>query len=835
MTTTRTTQIYPDYYTTSEEASSRKEKNQTNSRYKGFNQTHFTAGDEDQFEQYRYLEDMSPSHTQPIITDNIFSKLKLYIWDGYKDINLDTIDNTFRYIFHKFKKGIFVKIKDGELKVFLPFSKANYVNEWSGQIKGIKDGKFISMIEKITKAEGHRFNPHRVNENIDEWYGNNCLIRYEYPLNEGDSNVDNIKNMLEELCQERKIPDTEFFINRRDFPLLTRNGMEPYHNIWDTDSKKLVSHSYDKYVPILSMSTANRFADIAIPTHNDWARVQSSQGKWFPKSVGVCDDKSFASWDDKVECAVFRGASTGTGVTIETNMRLKASKISLTTDLVDAGITKWNLRPRKIEGNAYLQTIDTENIGFGLVGFMTIEEQAKHKYILHIDGHVSAFRMSNELATGSLMLLVESQWKLWYSDMLQPYVHYVPVSYDLSNLIEIVQWCKDNDEICKNIAINAKKFYDNVLNRDSILDYMQKVVLDITKTMNTPSYPPKKPIDEMLEAEEEFVRNEQKIYNSIYETQPVSRTHKLLSIVHEKVKKVLTKSKFEEHAERGEHIFSNKLSRVIGCKFTGLKMAIKCTNDKKKMKEYIHEAFIGTMAVNKLLENIPNFAYTFGTYKTGDTKKLITEFIPGQTLFEYINSDKFKFSEFRIIMMQLTLALQMAQREHGFIHNDVTPWNIIIYRPTSVTTIDYLVDNDRVVTIKSKVIPVLIDFGKSKIIHNDVHHDFLIPNQKSLIHDILTMILTTVKVIISTRRPHEEFVKCLELVNHFSGTRYLPIPIRTMKDLNIFLKHNAKYAELMSNPKYEIENMNPMYFFKIFKNHVYTTESNLFVPYMQQF
>jgi serine/threonine protein kinase len=446
--------------------------------------------------------------------------------------------------------------------------------------------------------------------------------------------------------------------------------------------------------------------------------------------------------------------------------------------------------------------------------------------------------MSNELATGSVVLLVESQWKLWYSDMLQPYVHYVPVSWDLSNLLEVVQWCKDNDETCKNIAGNAREFYERVLNRDSILDYMQKVIVDITNTMNTPAYPAKKAVDEMLEVEYEFVKTDQENYNictDVYDTPPVFRTHKLLSMAHEEVKKVITESKFEEHAKRGEHIFSSKLSRVIGCKFAGLLMAIKCTDDPKKMKEHVHESFIGITAVNRLLENIPNFAYTFGTYDTGNTKKLITEFIPGQTLFEYINSEKFRFIELRSILFQLTLALHMAQCEHGFIHNDVTPWNVIIYRPPALTTIDYRLESGKVITIKSKAIPVLIDFGKSKIVRNGVHHDLLIPNQKSSIHDIVTMILTTVKVLISSKRPHDEFVKCLALVNNFSGTRYLPFPLRTSKELRIFLKHNAKYAELMSNPKYELENMSHLDFAKILGKHVYTTESNVFVPCMQQF
>ena len=70
--------------------------------------------------------------------------------------------------------------------------------------------------------------------------------------NEGDTNVGTVKNMLETLCATRKVPDIEFFMNRRDFPILTRNGTEPYHGIWG-ENTPLVSHNIPKYLPILSM------------------------------------------------------------------------------------------------------------------------------------------------------------------------------------------------------------------------------------------------------------------------------------------------------------------------------------------------------------------------------------------------------------------------------------------------------------------------------------------------------------------------------------------------------------------------------------------------------
>ena len=50
--------------------------------------------------------------------------------------------------------------------------------------------------------------------------------------------------------------------------------------------------------------------------------------------------------------------------------------------------------------------------------FMNLEEQSKHKYILNIDGHVKAFRLGNELRMGSVILLVDSPYRLWFQDKL---------------------------------------------------------------------------------------------------------------------------------------------------------------------------------------------------------------------------------------------------------------------------------------------------------------------------------------------------------------------------------------------------------------------------------
>ena len=108
-------------------------KKNTNNRYKFFCQSHFTAGDYDQFNSNRDFVNGENLNNE-IINNKLFKNINLNFYDKFKS-NSSSVDNTFNYIFHKFKKGIFVKIRDNKLTTFLPFSKVNFINEWSKYIK----------------------------------------------------------------------------------------------------------------------------------------------------------------------------------------------------------------------------------------------------------------------------------------------------------------------------------------------------------------------------------------------------------------------------------------------------------------------------------------------------------------------------------------------------------------------------------------------------------------------------------------------------------------------------------------------------------------------------
>ena len=103
-------------------------------------------------------------------------------------------------------------------------------------------------------------------------------------MSEGEKTISLIKVMFDELCKNRKVPDISFFYNRRDFTLLTNDETEPYNHIWGTKKLKLLSHNYLKFCTIFSGCSSERYADLLLPTWDDWARVESIENKSIEKN-----------------------------------------------------------------------------------------------------------------------------------------------------------------------------------------------------------------------------------------------------------------------------------------------------------------------------------------------------------------------------------------------------------------------------------------------------------------------------------------------------------------------------------------------------------------------
>jgi len=446
--------------------------------------------------------------------------------------------NTLRYLFYHMKCGIFVMIRDSKLRIFAPFVNSDYRNTWGDKLNLEGDGSLNSY---YSQKDG-LYRDEEVEPDKTKWWANGNIICNELSRPEdrdkiqfwGDQFLAALRDMLGEACRERRLPDCEFFLNKRDYPQLKvnipRGGMpvEPYGFIFDKDDRDpdqdvdlYEGHAFETYAPIVSFYAAqpHRFSDVPWPSSEDW---EAACGLVFPGSFMHRKDKDGNAvfdgkprdlfteenfrkfergWDDeRVPTAFFRGTATGGGTSIHNNQRLMVAHLSHIwkddpekggdVPFLDAAIVGWNMRDKKI-ADGPMTFLRPDNFGFdaGKHHFTPIYSQSKYKYLVYVDGHCAACRYGFMMRLGSVILKVAPRQvadTMWYFPLLQPYVDHVPVKADLSDLEEKIRWCRENDDICRQIGENAKIFYEKYVARNALLDYVEMVCKQISKRFVQP-------------------------------------------------------------------------------------------------------------------------------------------------------------------------------------------------------------------------------------------------------------------------------------------------------------------------------------------------------------
>lgn len=728
---------------------------QANPRYLSLSQSAvYVAGDLNQFNVHRSREAVDNEGRTYEIDNNAYGDLpkpKSLTWYRYAESDSTAVINTFKYIFYKFKKAIFIQIRNNTLVNFLPFSNVHYFNEFVEYIR--VDPKFAnvhSFINYVNMKAGYR--PVTNILPVEEWLGNNAMFRYDVQKYESDNNVVTFKNMFEQLCSERIVPDVDIFFNRRDYPLFTLDGTEPFNHVYGSKHTPLLSYDYDKYCPIFSGSAnENEFADVISPTYEDWARAKyQADDVVFPnkcvKYPRIVRSRGNA-WSDKLPIAVFRGSSTGAGVDARTNQRLKALKLARDhQDLLDVGITKWNLRPRKYETEQYLKTIELES--YPVVEKLTLQEQSDaYKYILCLEGHVAAYRLSYELSSDSVVLLADSRYKMWYNSMLKPFVHYVPVRWDLSDLIDKITWCREHDTDCIKIIQNANAFYDTFLGVTGILDYLQKLMIDVSETVAASySYLPD-PVRMIVDDEYRQLKDEIQYTIDLQYKYALPPGRRCIGRLNGTLKVFRSRSDYRFV----KNVFKSSNSVVDLYETNGFSFVRKRALNDEKIAEHKHEAYVGLKTVNTLVSMMPNFAYVYG-FSDAQSSDVYVEYIRGTVMFKWLTSDDYAYETAVSILFQLNLALQMAQRYCGFIHYDLYPWNVVIETLPDEIEFDYDLAPGLKVRYRTKYVPVIIDYGKSRSVVYEkgvgiVDHGMVNLFNPSALVDTLTILCSTVKVL----------------------------------------------------------------------------------------
>jgi len=146
----------------------------------------------------------------------------------------------------------------------------------------------------------------------------------------------------------------------------------------------------------------------------------------------------------------------------------------------------------------YMHNTKTMNIGFNnfcqspLKGYrkykksnIGISEFRKYKYILSIEGNDKDSGLQWKLDSNSVVLMPKPTVETWLMEShLRSGIHYVEIKNDFSDLVEKLNWCKSNQNECKNIIENAHIFLDQFRDKNEQYELERKVISEYFKRTN---------------------------------------------------------------------------------------------------------------------------------------------------------------------------------------------------------------------------------------------------------------------------------------------------------------------------------------------------------------
>jgi hypothetical protein len=193
---------------------------------------------------------------------------------------------------------------------------------------------------------------------------------------------------------------------------------------------------------------------------------------WYRSQQEIFAANKELSWEQKAPIAIWRGWLSDTGevskgklsANYDTTPRFTLCKIAtLHPNSIDAGLT--NLDSKELESIA-------KNLGM-LKNSLTKEDHLKGKYLPVLDGHMCTYPGYQwRLLSNSVCLKQESDQVQWFYSALQPFVHYIPVKNDMSDLVEKIEWAKDHDEEAAAISKQARDFAEKNLRFEDVYYYL---------------------------------------------------------------------------------------------------------------------------------------------------------------------------------------------------------------------------------------------------------------------------------------------------------------------------------------------------------------------------
>jgi len=82
--------------------------------------------------------------------------------------------------------------------------------------------------------------------------------------------------------------------------------------------------------------------------------------------------------------------------------------------------------------------------------FRGYSEALQYKYLISIDGETAAWKRPEWImASQSVLVKTTTKYYQWYYDGLVPWMNYIPVRPDMSDVQDKLEWARNNDQIVR--------------------------------------------------------------------------------------------------------------------------------------------------------------------------------------------------------------------------------------------------------------------------------------------------------------------------------------------------------------------------------------------------
>ncbi|KAL7419480.1 hypothetical protein Q5752_006318 [Cryptotrichosporon argae] len=115
----------------------------------------------------------------------------------------------------------------------------------------------------------------------------------------------------------------------------------------------------------------------------------------------------------------------------------------------------------------------------------TWAEGNNYKYLLDLDGNGWSARFKRLMSTNSVVLK-STIFPEWYTDRIQPWIHYVPIKADLTDVYDVLTFfTQGHDDLAREIAQAGKDWSHRFWRKDDMVAYQFRLFLEMSRLMAT--------------------------------------------------------------------------------------------------------------------------------------------------------------------------------------------------------------------------------------------------------------------------------------------------------------------------------------------------------------